>query len=215
MMKSKLKKIMKNFFRRALAIFAVLGGTWIATATPAMANENKAVICGWQKQTADGKRMAIFFRNDLTAKSQTLTMTDDEWQRAQCDGHGSKKGAIELISDTIKSKFGSMDGWAKQRYETTWADRCRNSDPVALWFGIIWDTTGCVDYVKGKVNVATAGQATPHDLLSCMYNNRTYNISYDWNSITFQDVENGKVLVIPNKQLNCIGEPVYVDPPKK
>lgn len=206
---------MKNFIKRALAIFAVFGGALVATATPAMANENKAVICGWQKQTADGKRVAVFFKNDITAKSQSALLTDDQWQRAQCDGYNGTKGAIDKIADGIKAKYGNMDGWAKQRYETTWADRCTNSDPVALWWGIIWDTKGCVNYVKGQVNYAKSGEATPHDLLSCMYNGRTYNISYDWNSITFQDVDNNKVLVIPNNQLNCIGSPTYVDPPKK
>jgi len=203
-----------NFFKRALAMFAVFGGAMFATATPAMANENKAVICGWQKQTPDGQRIAIFYRNSLTAKSQSVLMTDDQWQRAQCDGHDGKKGAIELIADKIKAQYGTMDGWYKQRYETTWADRCTTSDPVAVFFGITENTNGCVPYVKGQVNYATSGQATPHDLLSCMYNGRTYQISYDWNAITFQDVDNKKVLKIKNNQLNCIGSPTYVDPPQ-
>ncbi|MBP6441051.1 MAG: hypothetical protein KA252_00195 [Sphingorhabdus sp.] len=206
---------MKNFIKRALAIFAVFGGALVATATPAMANENKAVLCGWQKQKADGTRVGTFYRNSLTAKSPTITMTDDQWQRAQCDGADGKKGAIDRIADNIKAQQGNMDGWSEQRYQTTWADRCTNSDPVALWWGIIWDTKGCVNYVKGKVNYATSGQATPHDLLSCMYDGRTYNVTYDWNNITFQDVDNKKILVIPNNQLNCVGEPAYMDPPKK
>lgn len=206
---------MKNFLKRALAAFAMFGGVFFATATPAMANANKAVICGWQKQTPDGKRIAIFYKNDITADSQSALLTDEQWQRAQCDGYDGKKGAIDKIADKIKATYGNMDGWYKQRYETTWADRCTNSDPVANFFGIVENTKGCVNYVKGQVNIANAGQATPHDLLSCMYNGRTYSISYDWNNITFQDVDNKKVLVIPNKQLNCIGEPTYVDPPKK
>ncbi len=205
---------MGNFFKGALAMFAVFGGAMFATATPAMANENKAVICGWQKQTPDGKRIAIFFRNSLTAKSQSPLLTDDQWQRAQCDGYDGKKGATDLIADKIKALYGTMDGWYKQRYETTWADRCTTSDPVAVFFGITENTKGCVNYVKGQVNYATSGQATPHDLLSCMYDGRTYQISYDWNAITFQDVDNKKVLKIPNSQLNCIGSPAYMDPPK-
>lgn len=203
-----------SFIRGALAIFAAFGGALFVTATPAMANENKAVICGWQKQTPDGKRIAIFFRNSLTATSQSALLTDDQWQRAQCDGYDGKKGAIDQIADKIKAQYGTMDGWYKQRYETTWADRCTTSDPVAVFFGITENTKGCVNYVKGQVNYATSGQATPHDLLSCMYDGRTYQISYDWNAITFQDVDNKKVLKIPNNQLNCIGSPAYMDPPK-
>ena len=191
-------------------MFAVLGGAFVATATPAMANENTSVICGWQTQNPDGTRVAIFYRNDLTAKSQSAAMSDDQWQRAQCDGANGKKGAI----DQIAAKIGNTTGWAKQRYETTWADRCTNSDPVANYFGITYNTNGCVNYVKGKVNMASSGQATPHDLLSCMYNGRTYKIVFDWASVTFQDIENNKVLKIPNNQLNCIGSPTYVDPPK-
>ncbi len=206
--------MMTNFFKRALAIVAVAGGAFFATATPALANANTSVICGWQSQSEDGSRIAIFYRNDLTAKSQSPFMSDDQWQRAQCDGYDGTKGAIDRIADKIVSQYGSLNGWYKQRYETTWADRCTNSDPVAVYFGITVGTTGCVNYVKGVVNVAKPGQATPHDLLSCMYNGRTYSIKYDWNTITFQDVDNKKVLVIPNTQLNCVGSPTYVDPPK-
>lgn len=201
---------MKNFFKRTLAMLAVFGGALIATASPAMANENTSVICGWQTTKADGTKVGIFYRNDLTAKSQTPTMSDDQWQRAQCDGANGKKGAIDQIAD----KIGNTTGWYKQRYETTWADRCTNSDPVANYFGNVWQTTGCVNYVKGKVNMASSGQATPHDLLSCMYNGRTYQVTYTWDAVTFQDLDNQKVLKIPGNQLNCIGSPTYVDPPK-
>ncbi|MEO0062936.1 MAG: hypothetical protein RLZZ08_1496 [Pseudomonadota bacterium] len=196
---------MDKFIKRALAIFAVFGAAFVATATPALANANTSVVCGWMTQNADGTRSAIFYRNDLTAKSQNALMSDDEWQRSRCDGANGQKGAIDLIADSI----GNTANWTKQRYETTWADRCTNSDPVANYIGITWNTTGCVNYVKGVVNTATSGQATPHDLLSCMYNGHTYKIKYDWNSVTFQDKDNGKVLVIPNSQLNCIGSPVY------
>lgn len=198
-----------KFFKRALAITSVLGGALVATATPAMANANTSVICGWQRTNPDGTKTGVFYRNDLTAKSETVTMSDDQWQRSRCDGADGKKGAIDLIADSIMATYKSMNGWSKQRYETTWADRCTNSDPVANFFGNVWQTTGCVNYVKGKVNMAAPGQATPHDLLSCMYNGRTYMISYTWDQVSFTDKENLKVLKIPGNQLNCVGEPAY------
>lgn len=205
---------MTKIFKRALAISTVFGGALVATATPAMANENTSVICGWQMTKADGTKVAIFYRNDLTAKSTQVGMSDEEFQRAHCDGGGGKTGAIDSIAAKITAQYGSLNGWYKQRYETTWADRCTNSDPVANYFGNVWQTTGCVNYVKGKVNMAAPGQATPHDLLSCMYNGRTYQISYTWDAVTFQDIDNKKVLKIPGNQLNCIGSPTYVDAPK-
>ena len=129
---------MTNFFKRALAIIAVAGGAMFASATPALANANTSVICGWDMQDPKtGARYAFYYRNDLTAKSQTPVMSDDQWQRAQCDGYDGKKGAIDQLADVIVSKYGSLNGWAKKRYETTWADRCNDSDYIAIYFGLI------------------------------------------------------------------------------
>ena len=198
------------FFKRSVAILAVFGSGLVATATPAMANENKSVICGWDKQDATtGFRTGYYFKNDLTAKSQSVTMTDDQWQRAQCDGADGKKGAIDRLADAIVSKYGSLDGWAKKRYETTWADRCDKSDYIAMYFGT--KRNACPTFVKGQVNYAKDdwSQTTPHDLLSCMYNGRSYVVNYDGAKVTFTDVENKKSLVISELQLNCVGSPTY------
>lgn len=214
--------MMFKLFKRALALVAFAGGAILVTFAPAQANANTSVICSWQKElklpNGGAKRVAIFFRNDLTASSPHSFMSDDQWQRAQCDGYYNElgkhvEGAIDQIADKIVSLYGSLDGWQRQRFETTWADRCTNSDPVANFFGNVWQRTGCVNYVPGQVNYAQPGQATPHDLLSCMYNGRPYSIAYDWNQVTFQDVDNGKVLSIKDNQLNCVGSPIYNTPP--
>lgn len=199
---------MANIFKRSLAIFAVLGGVFFATATPALANANTSVICGWDKQDpATGARMAFYYRNDLTAKSTTAAMSDDEYQRAMCDGANGKKGAIDQLADVIVGKYGSLNGWAKKRYETTWADRCNDSDYIAVYFGST--RNACPAFVKGQVNYAKSGQATPHDLLSCMYNGRSYYITYDGSKVVFSDLQNGKYLAIGDAQLNCLPETPY------
>lgn len=162
-----------------------------------------------------GARTGYYFKNDLTAKSQSATMTDDQWQRAQCDGGGGKKGAIDRLADAIVSQYGSLNGWSKKRYETTWADRCADSDYIAMYFGT--KRNACPTFVKGQVNYAKGdwSQTAPHDLLSCMYKGRSYVVFYDGTKVQFVDIENKKVLVISELQLNCIGSPTYVDQPPK
>lgn len=201
---------MVNFFRRALAVVAVTGGALFATATPALANANTSVICGWDMQDPKtGARYGYYYRNDLTAKSQSAVMTDDQWQRAQCDGYDGKKGAIDQLADLIVSKYGSMNGWGKKRYETTWADRCNDSDYIAIYFGT--KRSKCPTFIKGQVNWAASdwSQATPHDLLSCMYNGRSYYVVYDGQKVVFTDLQNKKSLVINELQLNCLPETPY------
>ena len=207
---------MTNFFKRALAIIAIAGGALFATATPAYAG-NPAVVCGWEKDfstSAGMKKVAIFYRNDLTAKSPNAFMSDDQWQRAQCDGYNGTKGAIDQIADKITAQYGNLDGWMRQRYETTWADNCGNPDPVVQFFGNWKGVSGCAAYTKGQTNYAQASQPSPHDLLSCMYNGRTYSITYDSTGVLFQDVDNKKVYKMGYLQLNCGSLPTYVDPPK-
>lgn len=160
------------------------------------------------------KRIAVFYRNDLTAKSQSALLSDDQWQRAQCDGYNGTKGAIDRIADSITSTYGNMNGWMRQRYETTWADNCGDPDDVVEFFGNWTNVSGCAPYTKGKVNYASASQPSPHDLLSCMYNGRTYSISYDSTGVLFQDVDNKKIYKMGYLQLNCATQPTYVDPPK-
>jgi hypothetical protein len=208
--------MMMNFFKRALAFIAIAGGALFAAATPAYAGA-PAVVCGWEKDVSTSagiKRIAIFYRNDLTAKSQSPVMNDDQWQRAQCDGYNGTKGAIDRIADSIKAQYGNMDGWMKQRYETTYADNCGNPDDVVEFFGNWKNVSGCPTFVWGKENYATASQPSPHDLLSCMYNGRTYSISYDSTGVLFQDVDNKKIYKMGYLQLNCATQPTYVDPPK-
>lgn len=205
---------MMNFFKRALAIVAFASGAMFAAATPAYASPS-SVVCGWEKDvstSAGMKRIAIFYRNDLTAKSQSPFLSDDQWQRAQCDGYNGTKGAIDQIADKITAQYGSLDGWMRQRYETTYADNCGNPDPVVQFFGNWKNVSGCPTFVWGKVNYATASQPSPHDLLSCMYNGHTYSISYDSTGVLFQDVDNKKVLKMSYLQLNCADNPVYSDP---
>jgi len=204
------EQMMGNFFKRALSILAIAGGAFFATANPALANANTSVICGWDKQDpVTGARYAFYYRNDLTAKSPTPTMSDDQYQRAMCDGYDGKKGAIDQLADVIVSKFGSLSGWSKKRYETTWADRCNDSDYIAIYFGT--KRNACPTFVKGQVNYAKGdwSQATPHDLLSCMYNNRSYYVVYDGQKVVFKDLENNKVLTISELQLNCLPETPY------
>lgn len=202
---------MMNFFKRALAFIAIAGGAMFASATPALANANTSVICGWDMQDPKtGARYAFYYRNDLTAKSQTPVMSDDQWQRAQCDGYDGKKGAIDQLADVIVSKYGSLNGWAKKRYETTWADRCNDSDYIAIYFGT--KRSACPTYVKGQANYAKSGEATPHDLLSCMYNGRSYFVVYDGGQVKFTDLQNNKYYSLTEIQLNCPTQPAYSDP---
>lgn len=78
---------MVNFFKRALVAIAVTGGALFTTATPAFANANTPVICGWDMQDPKtGARYGYCYRNDLIAKSQSAVMRDDRWLRAQHNG---------------------------------------------------------------------------------------------------------------------------------
>jgi hypothetical protein len=192
---------MNKIFKRALAIFAVLGGALVATATPAMANANTKVLCGYQGITSPaGQKTGIYYVVDMTAKSTNPGLyNDDEYHNKVCD----------TALDKISAKLATQVTWYKQRKETTWADRCNDSDPVAMFYGK--KGNGCVNYVKGTTNYASNGQSTPHDLLSCMVPDHTYKVVYDGKERIYynnDDAANVKEIGrIPDAQLNCEAPP--------
>lgn len=179
-------------------IALALGG--LINASPASANANKSVICGWHTtDTKTGIKYAFYYKNDLTVKSKILLLTDDEYHRYVCDEPVNGK-TDEMWRAAASSPVSNVGAWKKQRFETTWADRCNDSDPVAVFFGTM--RSSCVDYKKDEENWAKPKQSTPHDLLSCMRSGHSYFIKYDGKTIYMNETNGGSV-TIRDEQLNC------------
>lgn len=188
---------MLKIIKKTLPVIALAAVAFAIDAAPAFANANTKVLCGYEAQTSATTRMGIYYVVDMTESSPNPVLyNDDQYHNEVCDT------ALDKISANLSKDL----TWYKQRKETTWADRCNDSDPVAMYFGKTGSS--CVNYVKGKVNIATGNQATPHDLLSCMNVNRTYRVDFDGAQRTYYDMvdpKNPKKLVdIPLAQLNCV-----------